>query len=526
MSLAAPYLNRDAVFVPPDPHTMPEAELIEKLSDPHWRLRNLYWVVNKDGKAQLFTPWPEQEKFYDNIWYRNVIPKARQRGFSTAVQLMMLDGAIFVPATSAAVIAQDDAIAIQIMQKKMKFAYDRLPDFIRNEVARVRYNNKHEFAWNNDSSMLVASSTRGNTLQWLHVSEYGQICAKSPDHAEEIQEGSLASVDQHGTIVVESTVETPFGHFSEMVKTAQAVQQSGRPLTPMDYRLHFASWWDADEYETDPTHIVISPKDKAYFHRIEAEIGRDISSRKRAWYVAKRDIEYGGASEKMWRQYPSTLDEAFTVSADGLWLSEALVLARVQNRIGKVPFRPGIPVNTFWDLRDNKVVWFQQAVDGNDHWINFFQCSGEPYSFVVRHMQELQSSHGYVWGRHVLPHDGDTKAESATQLKTPRDMLSDLGLRNIEIVPRIPDVTTGIDQLRQAFASYFFDEENCKDGIVHLGGYAKVWNKTMAVWSEEPAKNGHEHAADAIRQHAQWKHNMGSGGGGRPKRKNRGAMAA
>ena len=293
MSLAAPYLNRDAVFVPPDPHTMPEAELIEKLSDPHWRLRNLYWVVNKDGKAQLFTPWPKQEKFYDNIWYRNVIPKARQRGFSTAVQLMMLDGAIFVPATSAAVIAQDDAIAIQIMQKKMKFAYDRLPDFIRNEVARVRYNNKHEFAWNNDSSMLVASSTRGNTLQWLHVSEYGQICAKSPDHAEEIQEGSLASVDQHGTIVVESTVETPFGHFSEMVKTAQAVQQSGRPLTPMDYRLHFASWWDADEYETDPTHIVISPKDKAYFHR-----GRDRSRHQ----LAQTRLVCGEARHRIWRR--------------------------------------------------------------------------------------------------------------------------------------------------------------------------------------------------------------------------------
>jgi hypothetical protein len=291
---------------------MTPAELKANLKDPHWRLHNLYWVSDKDGKAVKFVPWPEQQRFLDNIWFRNVIPKARQRGFSTVVQIMMLDACIFTPNTAAAVIAQDDTTAIQIFSKKIKFAWDRLPEIVRN-MFPLKYDNQHKLEWMMGSSIIVATSTRGGTLQYLHVSEFGQICAKNPIHATEIQEGALPSVDQRGVVVIESTVESPFGIFSDMVRMAEATLLTGRKLSPMDYRLHFASWWDADEYETDPENVVVSSIDNAYFYRLEGVIGREISERKRAWYVAKRNNDFGGSNEKMWRQYPSTLKEAFTV---------------------------------------------------------------------------------------------------------------------------------------------------------------------------------------------------------------------
>ena len=502
-----------------------DEELIAKLSDPHWRIRNLYMIADKEGKAVQFKPWPEQEKFYDNIWYRNVIPKARQRGFSTAVQIMMFDACLFVPGTQAAVIAQDESTALKIFETKIKFAWDRLPKVVK-AMYPLRYNTKHEIVWQHDSTFYVATSTRGGTLQYLHVSEYGQICAKFPDRAAEIQEGSLPSVDQSGVVVIESTVETPYGTFSDMVRHAEAVEQLNRPLSKMEYRLHFASWWDAEEYEEDPTHVVISPKDAAYFRRIEAEIGFALSDRKRAWYVAKRDNDFGGAADKMWRQYPSTLKEAFTVSADGLWLSAQLAIARGQGRIGKLPLDPLEPVNTFWDLRGNKVVWLHQHIGPWDHWIGYIESTGEPYSAVVRQMFEQQSQRGFVWGKHYLPHDGNTKADGAEVLKTPKDMLEQLGLRNIEIIPRIADVEVGIDQLREDFANYRFDEEQCKDGLKHLESFAKVWNNSMGLWMAQIQKNGHEHAADAIRQKAQIAHLMRPRGTStRPQRRNRSGMA-
>ena len=67
------------------------AEIEDRLSDTKWRIRNLYWITDKDGREVKFTPWPEQEKLLDNLWFRNIILKARQRGFSTLIQLVMLD---------------------------------------------------------------------------------------------------------------------------------------------------------------------------------------------------------------------------------------------------------------------------------------------------------------------------------------------------------------------------------------------------------------------------------------------------
>lgn len=510
-----------------DLSSLTPAELVANLSDPHWRLHNLYWVSDKEGNPVKFVPWPEQEKFLNTIWFRNVIPKARQRGFSTVVQLMMLDACIFNPNTAAAVIAQDDTTALQIFAKKIKFAWDRLPAIVR-AMFPLKYDNRHEMAWKSGSSIIVATSTRGGTLQYLHVSEFGQICAKNPLHATEIQEGALPSVDQHGVIVIESTVESPFGIFSDMVRQSEATHLTGRTLSPMDYRLHFASWWDADEYETDPANVVISSKDNAYFYRIEGEIGREISPRKRAWYVAQRDNTFGGDNEKMWRQYPSTLKEAFTVSSEGLWLSEQMAMMRRQNRICLVPISQDTPVNTFWDLRDNKVVWFHQRIGPWDHFVDFIEASGEPYNFVVKQMFQKQSEDGYVWGKHFLPHDGNTRHDGAEAMKTPHDMLWDLGLRNMEIVPRTPHITTGIDQLRQDMVNYRIDEVRCAPGIRHMDGYSKVWNNRMSIWSDSVLENGHDHATDAIRQKAQIAHVFSSitGGTSKPKRRNRSGMAA
>ena len=121
----------------------------------------------------------------------------------------------------------------------------------------------------------------------------------------------------------------------------------------------------------------------------------------------------------------------------------------------------------------------------------------------------------------------DQRRPGAESLKTPRDMLSELGLKNIEIVPRIQDLTLGIDQLREDFPNYRIDEEHCAEGIKHLEGFSKVWNDRMGLWSPQIMKNGHQHAADALRQKAQWAHNMrDSGGQTRPRRANRSGMAA
>ncbi len=253
----------------------------------------------------------------------------------------------------------------------------------------------------------------------------------------------------------------------------------------------------------EPGAVVISKTDNAYFYRLEAEIGREITPAQRAWYIGKRDADFSGDRELMMREYPATPEEAFAQSVEGVYLAEQLALARRENRITTVPHDPSLPVNTFWDLHhggnDAVSIWFHQRVGLRDHFIRFIEGSGESYSFYVKQMQAL----GYVWGKHFLPHDADRRFPGAETNPTIKDMLESLGLRNFEIVQRIVDLTAGINKLRDDFGSYWFDEENCAEGLRHLGLYRKQWNDTLGCWRETPREDGHQHAADALRQKAQ-----------------------
>lgn len=495
-------------------------ELKASLQDPDWRIRNLYYVTDKDGREVLFQPWPEQEKLLRDLWYRNIILKARQRGFSTLIQLVMLDCCLFNQNTQAAVIAQDQDAATAIFRNKIRFAYDRLPEVVRR-INPLEKDSASELILKNGSALKVATSVRSATLQWLHVSEFGKICARFPDKAREIVSGSLPAVDRSGIICIESTADGREGPYFEMCERAQAIAQTGRPLSKLDYKFHFAPWWDADEYEIDPGLIPVSPQDNAYFERIEPEIGQALSPAKRAWYVVQRDTTFSGDRETMFREYPSSPAEAFEQSTEGCYLADQLALARRQDRVGTVPYDPRIPVNTFWDLglNDSMAIWLHQRVGLRDHWIGFIEGAGETYGYFVRQLQAL----GYVWGKHYLPHDGNQRAPGAEALKTPADMLEDLGLRDIEIVPRTADLIAAIQTMRDDFGTYWFDETACAEGLKHLAGYRKEWNDRLGVFTERPRKNGHQHAADALRQKAQGF--MAPSMNRRSRHRNRSAMA-
>lgn len=490
-----------APIVLPNGGVVSESDLLELLKDPRWRIRNLYRIMDKDGNDIPFVPNEVQEEFLDELWYRNVVPKARQRGFSTLVQLMMLDGALFEPNFRGQVIAQDLATAHKIFRDKIMFAYDRLPDVIK-ALAPIQSKNKSELVLENNSSLMVGTSARGGTLQFLHVSEYGKICAVAPDKAAEIQSGALPAVAQGGIVVIESTVEGLDGNFTNMVKRAMALRAAATDLSKIDYKLHFASWWDAVEYEADPATVVMSPVDHAYFERMEAAIGRPISLRKRAWYVATRDVTFAGDKEKMWAQYPTTLEEAFSISTEGTWLGEQLTRARRENRITTVPYNPALPVNYFWDIgvADDVAIWCHQQDGPRNNFIDFIEGAGEPYAYFIG---EIDKRGFLVHGRHYLPHDAAHRRPGAEVLKTAEDMLHDLGVKRTEIIPRIHELVVGITQMRTAFTSYWFDSERCKEGIAHLVEYRKGWNQRLQTWTSEPLKNGHQHAADALRQHGQ-----------------------
>ena len=106
-----------------------------KLQDPWWRLNNLYFIQDKYGNKVRFNAWPEQRDLYENMWYLNIVLKARQRGMTTFIQLFMLDRCLFNADTSAGVIAHTTKDAAAFFDTKIKFAYDNLPADLKVAIA-------------------------------------------------------------------------------------------------------------------------------------------------------------------------------------------------------------------------------------------------------------------------------------------------------------------------------------------------------------------------------------------------------
>jgi hypothetical protein len=491
-----------------------ELEFEQCLADPWWRLCSgqLYWIMVKSdnpdeaeipgsGMVIPFKPNDAQLKLMRELWYRNIVLKARQRGFTTLVALMWLDHALFNADQRCGMIAQDRENAEAFFRDKVKLAYDRLPAELKEAMPLERETTSELLFAHNNSSIRVATSVRSGTIHRLHVSEFGKICAKFPDKSKEVITGSLPAVPLDGIAIIESTAEGQDGDFYKMTQRAIALDEAGKELTQRDYRFHFSPWWDDPHYRIkDP--VSITQKDVEYFDRIEAEMRCTIDAEQRAWYVATRDSDFSGDEEKMWQEYPSTPQEAFQVSSEGKYYAKQLTQARKDQRITVVPYQDGVAVNTFWDIgnSDGTALWLHQRIGLQNRFIGFIEGWGEPYSYFAREMQQR----GYLWGKHYLPHDASHKRQQAETLSAPIDELQKLPLGgDWVVVPRVDDINHGIQLTRNAFSSCWFDEVNCKAGLEHLGAYSKEWNERAGCWSKHPRHDIHSEAADAFRQFGQ-----------------------
>lgn len=492
------------------PKTVPknEAELALCLADPFWRVCSgqLYKIMIKglddnDNAVVPFVPNQAQQRLLHRLHHRNIILKARQLGFTTLVAILWLDHALFNSDQRCGIIAQDREAAEAIFRDKVKLAYDRLPEEIKQAMPLGRDSASELLFAHNNSSIRVATSMRSGTIHRLHVSEFGKICAKFPDKANEVVTGSLPAVPLDGIAIIESTAEGQEGEFYKMTQRAKAQQEQNKDLTPRDYRFHFFPWHQEPSYTIADGDVVLTERDNEYFIKLEAEAGVELTEGQRRWYVATRDADFSGDPEKMWQEYPSTAKEAFQVSTEGSYYAVQLALARKEGRITHVPYTMGVPVDTFWDigLNDETTIWFHQKVGLRHCFIDYYENSGEAPAHYVSVMQRK----GYVWGRHYLPHDGAARRIQATSTKSYADLLADLRLTNVEIVDRISSVTTGIQMVRNVFGNCFFDEAKCDQGLKGLQAYRKEWNKRLGVWADHPRHDAASNAADGFRQFAQ-----------------------
>lgn len=475
-----------------------DPEIKAKMSSSRWRIRNLYSIVDRNAAVIPFRPNAAQDHLLNNLHTRNICLKARQRGFSTLIQIAALDLCLFNDNYNAGILAHTLDAASEFL-KRILFAYNSLHPALREHM-KIKQQNASLIAFDNGSTIRVDTSMRSGTLQFLHVSEFGKISAKYPDKADEVMTGTLPALAPSGIGFIESTAEGRSGHFYRLCQRAEGDKHSGKTLTSLDWKFHFYSWWDEKEYQLDPGHVVITPEDEEYFEKVEQEIGYVIEPARRAWYVAQRGLL---GEDMMHQEFPSTPEEAFMQSQAGRWYTAQLQQARKDRRIGQFPHDPAYPVETFWDIgaNDETAIWFMQKINNRYRFVRYLEASGEPFNYFVRTLQDT----AYTWDVHYLPHDAEHKRQQGLVNQSALQMLQDLapGWR-FDVVPKIPDVSHGIQQVRDIFNQCEFDEAGCRLGLTHLENYRKEWDTRHEVWKDRPFHGPESNGSDSFRMFAQW----------------------
>ena len=503
MSLSKGQKDKLSTLIPGRILSKDEQDLYKNLKDYKWRIQNLYYVKDKKGNKVKFKPNFAQMFLLDNLWFFSIILKARQLGITTFFCIVFLDQVLWNANKTAGIIAHKDRDAKKIFKDKIKFAWDNLPEDLKSQLGPPNADSAGELAFPNGSSIFVSTSTRGGTIQYLHVSEFGYICAHYPQKAEEIVTGSINSVEQGMMVTIESTAEGKAGYFFEFCQTAQAAKLANRKLSPLEFRFFFFPWWENPAYAIE-SDMVITKEYKEYFEKLKHKHGIDLSRQQQCWYVMKKNVN----GEKMFAEYPSTPEEAFHASIQGAYYAGEMLKVHEQQRIRKIPYDSTLPVDTWWDLgmNDKNVCIFTQGYGNEIRFIDYYENSGEGLAHYVKMLQEK----GYVYGVHSFPHDINVK-ELGTGVSRYQTLL-DLRLRNIRTVERTKNVNDDIEAVRRIFSRFYFDEENTRPLVVALEGYRKQWNDATGEFMNSPLHDKYSHACDAVRTLARgWSFSSGGG---------------
>jgi len=470
----------------------------KQFGDIRWRLDNLYTITDAHGRKIPFRLNWAQERLLADMHYLNIVLKARQLGFSTFIQIYMLDQCVFNSNVAAGTIADTRENAELIFRTKAKFPYEHLPDAIKAENPATQ-DSARQLLFKNNSFLVVGTSLRSGTYQCLHISEFGKICAKYPEKAKEVRAGALNTVQLGQLVFIESTAEGQTGDFFDLCEQSQGLQRRKADLTPLDFKFHFFPWWQEPQYALsgeDAARTEIPDNMAKYFAELATFANIELSTRQKAWYVKKQAIQ----QEEMLKEFPSTPEEAFRGAVEGSIFGKWIYQAERTGRITRVPHDPSLTVNTWWDLgrslgNEMSIIFWQQA--GPElHFIDYLENSLEDLDWYVRQLQEKQRERKFVYGKHSWPHDGG-HTRLGNKGKALNEIAYDLGLQ-VEVQPRF-DIAPTITRARQIFPRCWFDAERCATLLKALRSFRYEWNEDHKIWSTQPCHDWASNASSAFR---------------------------
>ncbi len=498
---AIPYINKF------NSRDLSQSEFNKAVRLKFFRLSCFYYIKDKDGNQVQFSPNIAQLEYYKDSHQNDIILKARQLGFTTFKMIHDLDSCLFKKNTSCGCIAHNEKDAKDIYRNKIRFAYQKIKPQIIKMLEMMGYrlptpvNDKDNgYVFSNGSSIGVSTGYRGGTLQSLHISEFGKICKKYPEKAQEIVTGAFNSVGKNCTKTIESTAEGKQGYFYDYCKKARKLKDQGISPASLQFKFHFFPWWRDPQYSIDESVNIPSRLEK-YFEELKVKHGVNLTTGQQKWYTL---IE-ADQGDDMKREYPSTPDEAFEQAIEGAYYADQFRKIYKDGRICE-GWENEADVHTAWDIGvgDSTAIWFYQKIGSEYHLVHHYENSGEPLGHYIKYLEYIGDKKEWSYGNHWAPHDINNR-EFASKGKT-RKQLAKEGVEyggktysiNFSDTPKL-SIMDGIEMARQMLANCVFYKEGTERGVECLEAYRKEWNDKLGCWRDNPLHDWSSHSADAFR---------------------------
>ena len=303
------------------------------LASKAWRMSHLYNITDKQGNFITFRPNKAQVHFLKNKGFYNIICKSRQLGFTTLAVIDMLDNILFRTNFHALLISFDDDSAKDLFQKKVQFAWEHLPEAIkqkyivdssRSNLLRLDHGNK------NFSDFKIDNTGRSGTYNHVHISEMAKIAAKFPEKVDDIIRGTFPSVHPpFGQITIESTSEGPQGEFYEMFMEAYQLP-ANHVYHPKEFKAFFYNWqWDTMAINDLSPDLTLNPEVPKEFLDIQKKHNELALSNKNPNLMELTDqqlnyyyylwLSLKKSWKKLFLEYPLTPEDAFKATSKNIF---------------------------------------------------------------------------------------------------------------------------------------------------------------------------------------------------------------
>jgi len=209
-----------------------------------------------------------------------------------------------------------------------------------------------------------------------------------------------------------------------------------------------------------------------------------------------QEAKLRGMSDEMIRQ---EFECDFEVGNIGAYFTVEISDMIREGRFCTLPFNPGIPVHTVWDLggTDSTAGIFFQVDGKYANVVGMLHSHGKGFKWYLDEADNFRNIMNAKWGMHFAPHDVSQKHQGFEHAESRLTQARKYGW-HFNVLPKI-SFEDGMEQLRYVFPRMRIDKNRCALAHRALSEYQRKWDEVKAIYSPKPLDNWAVHIADSFR---------------------------